>query len=97
MTSERPFPDLPVRLLRLAKVTQKRGFSRQFTDGFAGGLPAVLPVVSGGFPAVLPTVLPVVFRRSSGSFASGLDDRFSRQVSTAVSRRFDRGRRISSL
>ena len=55
-------------LLRLAKVTQKRGFSQRFRAVFQqfcqwspGGFPAVLPTV-------LPAVLPVVFRQFSNGF-----------------------------
>ena len=53
-------------LLRLAKVTQKQGFSRRFDAGF----PAVLPTVFRQFcqwsPGSFPTVLPAVFRRFPG-------------------------------
>ena len=63
-----PGPSRP--LLRLAKVTQKRGFPRRFSNGFSGGSTAVLPAVfrrfSGGSTAVLPVVsasFPTVFRR----------------------------------
>ena len=65
MTPERPFPALPGPsrpfpalpgpsrpLLRLAKVTQKRGFCRRFSDGFTSGLPAVCRRFSGGSTAV---------------------------------------------
>ena len=61
MAPERPFPSL----LRLAKVTQKRGFCRQFSGGF----PTVLPVVSpGGFPAVSRRFSRQVRRRFSSGF-----------------------------
>ena len=79
-------------LLRLAKVTQKRGFSRRFPGNlptvFSAGFPAVFRRFDAGFPAVLPTVLPAVSRQ----FASGFP---------AVSRRFPGGfpavfRRFSS-
>ena len=69
-------------LLRLAKVTQKRGFSRRFPGNlptvFSAGFPAVFRRFDAGFPAVLPTVLPAVSRQ----FASGFP---------AVSRRFPGG------
>ena len=65
-------------LLRLAKVTQKRGFSRRFP---------------GGFPAVfLPSSTAVFWRFSGGSTA--VFQRFCRQFSgsfPAVCRWFDRG------
>ena len=72
-------------LLRLAKVTQKRGFSRRFPGGF----PTVLPVVSRRFSSGSTPVFqrffqrfdarfPAVSGRSSGSFASGLPAVFQR-------------------
>ena len=73
-----PNPSRP--LLRLAKVTQKRGFSRRFSGIF----PAVLPVVSRRFSDSFPAVLPVVSRRFSSGFAGGFAGGFP-----AVRRRFD--------
>ena len=59
-------------LLRLAKVTQKRGFS----GGFAGRFPAVLPVVSwrlsSGFTNGFPTVFRQFCQWSPGSFPAVL-------------------------
>ena len=58
-----PSPSHP--LFRLAKVTQKRGFSRRFSDSFTSGLPAVFQRFSSGFPAV--------FRRFSSGFLGKFD------------------------
>ena len=68
-------------LLRLAKVTQKRGFCRQFSSGFAAGFPAVRRRFSGGSTPV--------FQRFSSGFPAA-----SRQLPgsfPAVCRWFDRG------
>ena len=85
-------------LLRLAKVTQKRGFPRRFPGGF----PTVLPVVSrwlssgftGSFPAVRRPLssgfagsFPTVFQRFSNGFPAVLPAVFSAS-STAVGQRF---------
>ena len=69
-------------LLRLAKVTQKRGFSRRFSNSFLGKFRRRF---SGGFLAV--------FRRFSDSFASGLPAVFQRSPSssTPVFQRFPAG------
>ena len=71
-------------LLRLAKVTQKRGFSRRFSGGFPTVLPVVSRRISGGFPAVR--------RRFSSGFPASQQQfcqRFS-SGSTPVFRQFFR-------
>ena len=74
------------RLLRLAKVTQKRAFP--------GGFPAVLPVVSRRFSSGFADSFPAVRRRFSSGFAGGLPAVFRRfsggfpAVLPVVSRRF---------
>ena len=85
-----PGPSRP--LLRLAKVTQKRGFFRRFSGIF----PAVLPVVSrrfsGGFPAVFRQFYqwsPGGFQRFFGGFPA-VSQRFPGGF-PPVSRRFDGG------
>ena len=73
MAPERPFPAL----LRLAKVTQKRGFCRgfcrrfcrRFSGRFSGGFPTVFRQFSGGFPARQFSG-PTVFRRFAGGALS---------------------------
>ena len=72
-------------LLRLAKVTQKRGFSQRFPGGF----PAVLPVVSRRLSSGFPTV----FQRFSSSFTGGFPTVFRRFSggSTTVFQRFSGG------
>ena len=80
-------------LLRLAKVTQKRGFSRQFTDGFPAVCRQFCQWSPGGFPAVLPAVR----RPLSSRFASGLPAVFQRfdarfpTILPTVFQRFDNG------
>ena len=86
-----PSPSHP--LLRLAKVTQKRGFSRRFSDSFASGLPAVFQRFSGGFASGLPAVFQRFCQRSPGSFPAVLPV-VSRQFSSgfpAVFQRFSSG------
>ena len=87
-------------LLRLAKVTQKRGFSQRFSDSFASGLRQF----SGGFPAAQQrfcqrfsggstAVFRQFFQRFPGVFPA-VRRRFSDSFSSgfpAVFRRFSSG------
>ena len=76
-------------LLRLAKVTQKRGFSSGFLGGFPGKFDGAFPAVSRRLPAGFtngcppvfqrfssgfPAVLPVVSRQSPGGFLGKFND-----------------------
>ena len=88
MTPERPFPVLPVPsrpLLRLAKVTPKRSFSRRFPYGF--------PTVSQRFCQRFPSGSTAVFQPFCQRFANGSPTVFQRFAggSTAVFRRFSNG------
>ena len=91
-------------LLRLAKVTQKRGFSRRFPGGFptvfASGLPAVLRGVFQRFPSGFQPVsrqfdngFPAVLPVASGSFPTVLPPVFQRFSSRFASglRQFSNG------
>ena len=78
-----PGPSRP--LLRLAKVTQKRGFSRRFPGGFPAVFRQFCQWSPGGFPAVLPAVFQRFCRRFSSGFANGFPT-----VLPTVSRRFSR-------
>ena len=63
-------------LLRLAKVTQKRGFSRRFSNGlptvFSASSTAVFRRLNSGFTSGFPAVLPTVFRRFDAGFPAVL-------------------------
>ncbi len=78
-----PGPSRP--LLRLAKVTQKRGFSRRFPTVFPTVLPVVSRRLSNGFPTVFrqfcqwsPGGFPTVFQRFCQWSPGGFPEVFRR-------------------